>query len=98
MFAATPFADAAAGKAKTTRTPAPVAHARYADNAARVNGYRATATPTAHTLLPLDASGRFPSSVLPRGTGPAAPPAAQPAGPRGPRDRQDPAVSTPPGS
>jgi hypothetical protein len=101
VFAATPFADAAAGKARTTRTPTPVAHARFADNAARVNGYRATATPTAHTLLPLDSSGRFPSSVLPRGTtgggasgprGPAGP--TGPVGPAGPSGLDAPGVVT----
>ena len=101
VFAATPFADAAGGTAKTKPTPTPVAHARYADNSARVNGYRATLKPTAHTLLPLDASGHFPSSVLPRGTtaggttGPRGPAGATgPPGPAGPSGLDAPGVVT----
>lgn len=88
---ATPLADAATSKHKA---PVPVAHARYADNAARANGYRVTATPTPRTLLPLDANGRFPSSVLPQssGTGPRGP--AGPAGPRGPIGLDAPGVVT----
>lgn len=91
---ATPLADAATSKHKA---PAAVAHARYADNSLRANGYRITATPTPRTLLPLDASGRFPSSVLPQRattglTGARGP--AGPAGPRGPAGLDAPGVVT----
>lgn len=94
---ATPLADAATS---TKKSPAPVAHARYADNAARANGYRIAARPTPRTLLPLDADGRFPSSVLPQTAGggltgprgPAGP--AGPAGPRGPSGLDAPGVVT----
>jgi hypothetical protein len=84
--AATPIADAAAPK-KPARAPVPVAYARYADNAGRVNSYRATLIPTPKTILPLGADGRFPASVLPRvAAGSQGTPGPQgPAGPRGPR-------------
>ncbi len=76
VLAATPIADAATRKG--TRAPAPVAHARYADEAGRLNGYRASFVPTAGALLPLGTNGKFPASVIPRGAngtpGPAGPP------------------------
>ncbi len=82
VLAATPIADAATGKAKAKPTP-PVAHARFADNASKINNYKASIHPTPNTLLPLGPDGRYPASVLPTTTGSGG--AAQgPAGPRGP--------------
>jgi hypothetical protein len=81
-LAATPIADAATSKTKP-KTPVPVAHARFADTAGRLGGYRVSTTPAPKTLLPLGADGRFPSSVLTRALA-GAKGAAGPAGPRGP--------------
>ncbi|MGI8803918.1 MAG: hypothetical protein ACR2KV_17435 [Solirubrobacteraceae bacterium] len=96
VLAATPIADAAAGRSAKTRTPAPVAHARFADNAAnanRLNGYRASAVPTPRTLVPLGVDGRLPAAVLPRVlTGPQG--ARGPAGPAGPSGLDAPGVVT----
>ena len=101
VFAATPFADAAAGKAETTRTPVTGrARAATPTTPARVNGYRATRDPDGphapaarreRPLPELGAPARH--GDLRRRHGPA-----RPAGPRGPRDRRDRAVSTPRGS
>jgi hypothetical protein len=99
-LAATPIADAATGsvksKSKAKPTPA-VAHARFADNANKVNNYRASIHPTPNTLLPLGPDGRFPASVLPTGgsggaatQGPAGP--AGPAGPTGKSGLNSPGV------
>ena len=38
-------------------------------NADRVDGFHASSTPTANTILPLNASAKFPTSVLPVGAG-----------------------------
>lgn len=55
-------------------------HAKGASNTNRLDGFRATQTPTPDTLLPLDANGHFPPSVVPNiGIGPP--------GPRGPAGR-----------
>lgn len=99
VLAATPIADAATGRsAKTVKrpAPAPVARARYADNAgnaARLNGYRASFVPTPNTLVPLGAGGKLPLAVIPRGVtgnqGPTGPP-----GPRGPAGANAPSVVT----
>ncbi len=99
VLAATPLADAAPGKKAAARAPAPVAHARYADNAGRLNGYGASFVPRANTLIPLGSDGRLPASVLPRGfsgltgaTGPRGPSGAT--GPRGPSGLDAPGVVT----
>jgi hypothetical protein len=96
VLAATPIADAATGKAGASRTPTPVAHARYADNAGRLDGYRASSVPTPRTLVPLGADGRLPVTVLPRGIvgRNGAPGPAGPAGPRGPSGLDAPGVVT----
>jgi hypothetical protein len=47
---------------------ASVPYAIRAEDANKLLGYSVSATPTANTLLPLDATGRFPSSAIP-GTG-----------------------------
>jgi hypothetical protein len=46
-----------------------VPYSYTAMNADHVDGYDADATPTANTLLPLDASGQFPESAIPGGAG-----------------------------
>jgi hypothetical protein len=94
VLAATPFADAA-----TKKPAAPVAHARYADNAGRLNGYRVSFVPRGNTLIPLGTDGRFPAAVLPRGfsglTGPAGATGPRgPAGPSGPSGLDAPGVVT----
>ncbi len=99
VLAATPLADAAPGKKAAVKAAAPVGHARYADNAGRVNGYGVSFVPRANTLIPLGADGRLPASVLPRGfsglTGPTgARGPAGPAGPRGPSGLDAPGVVT----
>lgn len=100
IVAATPIADAATstkgkGKAKSKPT-SPVAHARYADNADKVNNYKASIHPTPDTLLPLGPDGRFPASVLPAttsgGVGPQGPPG--PTGQTGANGRNSPGVVT----
>jgi hypothetical protein len=50
---------------------ASVPYAIRADNANKLSGYSLSVTPTANHLLPLDATGKFPSSALPSfgGTG-----------------------------
>src|SRR5438309_9922262 len=55
VLAATPIADAATSgkKAPKVRVAAPVAHARYADNAGHLGGYRASFVPTPNTIVPL---------------------------------------------
>ena len=75
-------------------TPALEAAARvaFANNAGAVNGIKASKKPKANQLLPLDARGRFPASVLARGPqgvqgipGPqGAPGTTGPMGPMGP--------------
>lgn len=51
--------------------------ARFADNAARVNGFRAGFDPAPRTLLALDSSGHFPPSAFPTGVqGPPGAPGA----------------------
>jgi hypothetical protein len=64
--------------------------ALFAKNAGKVNGIKASRTPTPGRLVPLGKSGRFPGSVVPPGprgpagaTGPHGPPG--PAGPPGAR-------------
>jgi hypothetical protein len=98
VLAATPFADAATKK-PVARPATPVAHARYADNAGRLNGYRVSFVPRAGTLIPLGSNGRLPAAVLPSGlssvTGPAGPRGATgPAGPAGPSGLDAPGVVT----
>jgi hypothetical protein len=92
VLAATPIADAATSgkKAAKVRVAAPVAHARYADNAGRLGGYRASFVPTPNSIVPLGADGKLPLAVIPRGvTGPPGPP-----GPRGPSGLNSPGVVT----
>jgi hypothetical protein len=79
-----PSADAATKK---------VPSARKADNASRVGGLKASRTPKAGQLLPLDKNKKFPASVLPTGLAgpqgpqgvPGAPGAQGPAGSPGPQ-------------
>jgi Collagen triple helix repeat (20 copies) len=57
--------------------------ALFAKNAGKVNGIKASRTPTAGRLFPLGEGGRFPASVVPPGPrGPEGPPG--PTGPQGP--------------
>ncbi len=94
VLAATPIADAATGgKAPKGRVAAPVAHARYADNAGRLGGYRASFVPTPNTIVPLGADGKLPLAVIPRG-GAGTPGPAGPPGPRGPSGLSAPGVVT----
>jgi hypothetical protein len=97
-LAATPIADAATSKSKKAKakaTPA-VAHAKYADNADKVNNYKASLHPTPDTLLPLGTDGKFPASVIPSSaagkTGPQGP--AGPQGAPGPSGLNSPGVVT----
>jgi hypothetical protein len=95
-LAATPIADAATGRTTKAKTPVPVAHARFADTAGRLGGYRVSKVPAPNTLLPLGADGRFPSSALTSalaGTRGAAGPTG-PRGPAGPAGRDSPGVVT----
>jgi hypothetical protein len=86
----------AAGLAALAASPAGgavagvVRHALFADNAGKVGGLRASATPKPGRLLALGANGKFPSSVVPPAAGPAGP--RGPAGPKG--DKGDPAFPT----
>src|SRR3954468_24827991 len=74
VAATAPQADAA------TRA---VKRALVADNAKKVGGVKVSKRPKARTLLPLDANGKFPASVVPAGAaGPQGPEGAQ--GPQGP--------------
>jgi hypothetical protein len=57
-----------------------IAHALFAHNADRVDGFDASRTPRAGRLLPLGSNKKFPASVVP--PGPAGP--VGPAGPEGP--------------
>lgn len=83
-LATTPIADAATGKAKPKAKPTrPVAHARFADNAGKINNYKASIHPTPNTLLPLGPDGRFPASVLPT-SGSVGTATQGPTGPAGP--------------
>jgi len=75
VVATAPQADAA------TRA---VKRALVADNAKKVGGVKVSKKPKPRTLLPLDANGRFPASVVPAG-------AAGPQGPQGPQGVQGPA-------
>ncbi len=85
MLSVTALFVAALGSAPAVGAVAGVIrHALFADNAARVGGLRASATPLAGRLLPLGPDGKFPASVLPLKSGPSGP-----AGPKG--DRGDPA-------
>jgi hypothetical protein len=63
-----------------------IAHALFAHNADRVDGFHASRTPRAGRLLPLGSNKKFPASVVP--PGPAGP--AGPAGPVGPVGAQGP--------
>jgi hypothetical protein len=82
-LATTPIADAATkSKKPKAKATAPVAHAKYADNADEVNNYKASIHPTPDTLLPLGPDGKFPASVLPSGSSTSGP--AGPQGPAGP--------------
>ena len=67
-------------KAKEAEGDTPVAHARYADNADKVNNYKASIHPTPDTLLPL---GQLTASSRRRCCRRARP-AVGPAGPAGP--------------
>jgi Collagen triple helix repeat (20 copies) len=58
-----------------------VKRALFASNAGTVNGIKASRTPKPGQLVPLNASGRFPASVLARGP-------RGPIGPRGPQGVQ----------
>jgi hypothetical protein len=69
---ATPLGEAAAGVVRV---------ALFAKNAGKVNGIKAGRKPRPGRLVPLDASGRFPATVIPPG-------ATGPAGPRGPAGAQ----------
>jgi hypothetical protein len=86
VLGATPYAEAHG-----------IAHALFAHNAGRVDGFNASRTPRAGWLLPLRSNGKFPASVIPAGIqaqgieGPAgadgldgADGAVGPAGPAGP--------------
>jgi hypothetical protein len=85
VLGSTPLGEAAAKRV--------VQVALYARNADRVDGIDASRTPKPRRLLALDATGRFPASVVPPGAagsagpvGPAGPAgAAGPAGPQGPK-------------
>lgn len=76
---------------------------KKAVTADKVDGIHASRTPTPKRLLPLDAAGRFPSSVLPPGTagspGPKGDPGEQgPQGPQGvPGPKGDPGAPGPTG-
>jgi hypothetical protein len=61
-----------------------IAHALFAHNADRVDGFHASRTPRAGRLLPLGSNKKFPASVVP--PGPAGP--IGPAGPEGPTGAQ----------
>jgi len=95
-LAATPIADAATTRAKPKAKPTTVSRARFADNAGKVNNYRASIHPTPDTLLPLGPDGRFPASVLPS-TGPGGQGPPGPAGPKGPAGPAGPSGLNSPG-
>lgn len=78
LLGITPLGEAAANAVRV---------ALFAQNAGKVNGIKASRTPTPGYLLPLDASGRLPASVFPdRAPGARGP--AGPAGPQGPAGAQ----------
>jgi hypothetical protein len=88
VFGATPLGHAAVNAVKV---------ALFAKNAGKVNGIKASRTPTPGKLLALGSDGRFPASVVPVAQGPAGPTGATgPAGPAGSRGAPGPAG--PPGA
>jgi hypothetical protein len=94
VLAMSPLADAGVGgpkRATTARSSSKIPgqakyadratnanHATLADNANRLDGFKAAFSPAPNTLIPLDSTGHFPVSAFPQGVqGPPGPPGPQ---------------------